>query len=163
MLAVMLIQIIVKLMKAKITEQVLESRKRKIKHSRQGNNDLVNIWLPWCSDGKESSCSAGDPGSIPGLGRSPGGGRGNPLQYSCPENPWTEGPGGLHSVGSQSGTQLSGWPQAQRRDVPEPRQSGVTPEREKMSMRILGAEEISFKNETEMKGHLREFVSTHAL
>ena len=43
MLAVMLIQIIVKLIKAKITEQVLESRKRKIKHSRQGNNDLVNI------------------------------------------------------------------------------------------------------------------------
>ena len=101
MLTVMLIQIIVKLTKAKITEQVLESRKRKIKHSRQGNNDLVNIWLPWCSDGKESSCNAGDPGSIPGSGRSPGGGRGNPLQYSCPENPWTEGPGGLQSVGSQ--------------------------------------------------------------
>ena len=35
------------------------------------------------SDGKESTCSAGDPGSIPGLGRYPGGGNGNPLQYSC--------------------------------------------------------------------------------
>ena len=39
------------------------------------------------SDGKESACSVGDPGSIPGSGRSPGGGHGNPLQYSCLENP----------------------------------------------------------------------------
>ena len=39
------------------------------------------------SDGKESACLAGDLGLIPGLGRSPGGGHGNPLQYSCPENP----------------------------------------------------------------------------
>ena len=38
------------------------------------------------SDGKVSTCSAGDPGSIPGLGRSPGEGNGNPLQYSCLEN-----------------------------------------------------------------------------
>ena len=36
---------------------------------------------------KESECNAGDPGSIPGLGSSPGGGQGNPLQYSCLENP----------------------------------------------------------------------------
>ena len=35
---------------------------------------------------KESTCNAGDPGSIPGLGRSPGEGNGNPLQCSCPEN-----------------------------------------------------------------------------
>ena len=35
------------------------------------------------SDGKESACNAGDPASIPGLGRSPGEGIGNPLQYSC--------------------------------------------------------------------------------
>ena len=34
-------------------------------------------------DSKESTCNAGDLGSIPGLGRSPGGGHGNPLQYSC--------------------------------------------------------------------------------
>ena len=39
------------------------------------------------SDGKESACNAGDLGLIPGLGRSPGGGHGNPLQYSCLENP----------------------------------------------------------------------------
>ena len=36
---------------------------------------------------KESSCNAEDPGSIPGLGTSPGGGHGSPLQYSCLENP----------------------------------------------------------------------------
>ena len=39
------------------------------------------------SAGKEFACNAGDPGSIPGSGRSPGGGHGNPLQYSCLENP----------------------------------------------------------------------------
>ena len=38
-------------------------------------------------DGKESACKAGDLGLIPGLGRSPGGGHGNPLQYSYLENP----------------------------------------------------------------------------
>ena len=43
--------------------------------------------FPSGSDGKESACIAGDPGSIPGVGRSPGGGHGNPLQYSCLENP----------------------------------------------------------------------------
>ena len=39
------------------------------------------------SDGKESACNEGDLGSIPGLGRSPGEGHSNPLQYSCLENP----------------------------------------------------------------------------
>ena len=39
------------------------------------------------SDGKESACTAGDLGSLPGLKRSPGGGHGNPLQYSCLQNP----------------------------------------------------------------------------
>ena len=38
------------------------------------------------SDGKESTCNAGDPGSIPGSGRSSGEGNGNPHQYSCLEN-----------------------------------------------------------------------------
>ena len=42
--------------------------------------------FPDGSDGKESACSGGDLGSIPGSGRSLGGGHGNPLQYSCPEN-----------------------------------------------------------------------------
>ena len=42
--------------------------------------------FPGGSDGKVSACNAGDPGSIPGLERSPGEGNGNPLQYSCLEN-----------------------------------------------------------------------------
>ena len=42
---------------------------------------------PGGSDSKESACNVGDLGSIPGLGRSPGGGHGNPLQYCCLENP----------------------------------------------------------------------------
>ena len=40
---------------------------------------------------KESTCNAGDPGSIPGLEKSPGGGNGNPLQYSCLENSMDRG------------------------------------------------------------------------
>ena len=47
--------------------------------------------FPGGSDGKESACNAGDLGSIPELGRSPGGGRGDPLQYSCLENPVDKG------------------------------------------------------------------------
>ena len=42
--------------------------------------------FPYSSAGKESTCSAGDPGSIPGSGRSPGEGKGYPLQYSGLEN-----------------------------------------------------------------------------
>ena len=45
------------------------------------------LGFPGGSDGKESACNAGDPGSIPGLGRSPGGGHGYPLQDSWLENP----------------------------------------------------------------------------
>ena len=43
--------------------------------------------FPGGSDSKESACSVGNLGSMPALGRSPGGGHGNPLQYSCLENP----------------------------------------------------------------------------
>ena len=46
-----------------------------------------SLGFPSGSDGKESACNVGDLGSIPGLGRYPGGGHGNPLQYSCLENP----------------------------------------------------------------------------
>ena len=58
----------------------------------EGNLVPVKAWalgfmgFPGGSDGKASACSAGDPGSIPGSGRSPGEGNGNPLQYSCLEN-----------------------------------------------------------------------------
>ena len=48
------------------------------------------VWFPWgfpgVSDGKEFACNVEDLGLIPGSGRSPGGGHGNPLQYSCLEN-----------------------------------------------------------------------------
>jgi len=59
---------------------------------------------------KNLPASAGDLrdlGSIPGLARSPGEGNGNPLQYSCLENPWTEKPGGLWSTGSQRVSDLA--------------------------------------------------------
>ena len=45
------------------------------------------LGFPGGSEGKESACNAGNLGSIPELGRSPGGGHGNPFQYSCLENP----------------------------------------------------------------------------
>ena len=64
--------------------------------------------FPGGSDSKASAYNAGDPGSIPGSGRSPGEGNGNPLQYSCLENPmdreawWAT----VHGV-AKSGTRLS--------------------------------------------------------
>ena len=51
------------------------------------NIALIPQWL----SGEESACHAGDVGSIPGLGRSCGGGNGNPLQCSCLENPMDRG------------------------------------------------------------------------
>ena len=53
--------------------------------------DQTMVDLPGGSDGKASAYSAGDLGSIPGLGRSSGEGNGNPLQYSCLENPMDRG------------------------------------------------------------------------
>ena len=47
--------------------------------------------FPGCASGKESACSVGDLGLIPGWGRSPGEGNGNPLQYSFLENPMDRG------------------------------------------------------------------------
>ena len=64
--------------------------------------------FPGGSDGKVSACNAGDSGSIPGLGRSPGEGNGNPLQYSCLENSMDGGAWWaiVHGV-TKSRTQLS--------------------------------------------------------
>ena len=56
--------------------------------------------FPAGSDSKATAYNAGDSGSIPGLGRSPGKGNGNPLQYSYLENPM-ENPGRLQSMGSK--------------------------------------------------------------
>ena len=60
------------------------------------------------SDGKESTCNAGDLGSVLGLGRSPGKGNGNPLQYSCLENSMDGGawPATVHGL-AKSRTRLS--------------------------------------------------------
>ena len=49
------------------------------------------LGFPGGSDGKESACNSGAVGLIPGSGRSPGEGNGNPLQYSCLENPMDRG------------------------------------------------------------------------
>ena len=58
------------------------------------------------SDGKESACDIGDQGSIPGLGRYPGEGNGNPLQYSCLGNPMDRGDWQaiVHGVAEESDT-----------------------------------------------------------
>ena len=58
--------------------------------------------FPGRSDGNESACNAGDLGLIPGSRRSPEEGNGNPLQYSCLENPHGQRSlGGLQAIGSQ--------------------------------------------------------------
>ena len=56
--------------------------------------ECVILGFPGGSAGKESACNAGDPGSIPGLGRSPARGHGSPLQYSCLENSYGYSPWG---------------------------------------------------------------------
>ena len=68
----------------------------------------IYLYVLWASQVapvvKNPPANAGnvrDAASIPGSGRSPGGGHGNPLQYSCLEKPWAEEPGGLQSLGSQ--------------------------------------------------------------
>ena len=68
------------------------------------HSKIPSLWkkkgLPRWLSGKESACNAGDPGSIPGWTRSPGVGNGNPLQYSCLENPVDRGAwqGTVHRV-----------------------------------------------------------------
>ena len=57
--------------------------------------------FPGSSHSKESAYNAGDLGSILGYRRSPGGGNGYPLQYSCLRIPWTEEPSGLQSMRTQ--------------------------------------------------------------
>ena len=61
--------------------------------------------LPWWLSGKESTCNEGDVGSIPGSGRCPGEGNGNPLQYSCLENPMDRGAwwATVHGAAEESG------------------------------------------------------------
>ena len=61
---------------------------------------MKEVGFPHSLASKESACNAGDLGSIPRSGRSPGEGNGNPLQYSC-SVPWTEDPGRLQFMGPQ--------------------------------------------------------------
>ena len=70
-------------------------------------NHVYREGLPWWLSGKESACNAGDPGSVPGRGRSSGGGHGKSLQYCCLENPMDRGAwqATVHGV-TQSQTQL---------------------------------------------------------
>ena len=60
-----------------------------------------HIGFPWSSNGKESACNARDPVSIPGLGKSPGEGNGNSLQYSCLETSMDRGAWRVTVHGSQ--------------------------------------------------------------
>ena len=74
----------------------------------------MSVGFPGDSDGNESTCNVGDLGSIPGLGRSPGGMHGNPLQYSCLEKPMHRGAGqaiayGSHRVRHDWATKQNGW------------------------------------------------------
>ena len=60
---------------------------------------LIFKGFPGGSDSKQSACHVGDPGSIPGTGRSPGEGNAYPFQYSCLENSMDEESGGLQARG----------------------------------------------------------------
>ena len=71
---------------AVVSTFTLQTKGPQFKAGRKQLN-LQTLGFPGGSDSKESACNVGDLGSIPGLGRSPEGGHGNPLQYSCLENP----------------------------------------------------------------------------
>ena len=60
-------------------------------YKEKGFNEATMVSFSGGSDGKASARNAGDPGSIPGLGRSSGERNGNPLQHSCLENPMDGG------------------------------------------------------------------------
>ena len=61
---------------------------------------ICDTGFPGVSDSSKYACNAGDPGSIPGLGRYPQEAKGYLPQYPFLENPWTEEPGGLQFMGS---------------------------------------------------------------
>ena len=70
-------------------KQLISSEK--LTHEKCLGQSPLSRGFPGGSKGKASACNAGDPGFIPGLGSSPGEGHGNPLQYSCLENPMDRG------------------------------------------------------------------------
>ena len=84
---------------------------RKLRHREARNCHVMELkfktghltlGFPGGLDNKESACNVGNLGSSPGSGRSPAGGHGNPLQYSCWENSMDRGAWGLQSIRSQS-------------------------------------------------------------
>ena len=73
-------------------DQFIQSKNCKCSKKKKLLPGPYTTWgFPGSSVGKESACSSGDLGSISGSGRSPGEGNGNPLQYSCLENPMDRG------------------------------------------------------------------------
>ena len=79
----------------KMNQQVYKNEFMKIYKNELVVSMKIRCFPPGGLDSKESSCNAGDMGSIPDLGRSLGEGNGNPLQYFCWKILWTEEPGGL--------------------------------------------------------------------
>ena len=82
----------------------LQSTGSKESDTTQVTSHELNKSFPGGGSGKEFTCQSRgvrDVGSVSGSERSLGGGHGNPLQYFCLENPWTEEPGGLQSIESQ--------------------------------------------------------------
>ena len=67
---------------------------------------ILILRFPGGSDCKESACKAGDPGSVLGLGKAPGEGNGNSLQYACLENSMDRGAWQLQSMRSQKVGQI---------------------------------------------------------
>ena len=93
-------------------DSALEGLVLRLAHSepQHKSSSLKRSWMIWeggfpggsvVENLPANAVDTGDAGSIPGLGRSPKGGNGNPLQYFCLENSWTEEPGGLQSTESQ--------------------------------------------------------------
>ena len=71
----------------KLNEHWMDGERKEVERRGRAIVDkMTSLGFPGGSDSEESACNAGDPGLISGLGRSPGGGQGNPLQSSCLEN-----------------------------------------------------------------------------
>ena len=110
------------------------------------------------SDVSESACNAGAPGSIPGLGRSPGGGNGYPLQYFYLENSLDEGAWWItvHGV-AKSRTRLSDWlmlPSPHVSPPPCPKQFPVT----LLLSRVLSFNDGQSTEELRMQEYLRDVI-----
>ena len=93
----------------KLNEHWMDGERKEVERRGRATVDkMTSLGLPGGSDSKESACSAGDLGLIPGLGRSPGEENGNSLQYSCLENSMDKGVwwATIHGV-AKSQTRLS--------------------------------------------------------